>query len=109
MGWPRRGSGASATPPCPRRTDLHPHVRVNRGQPFNYMWSSGHGGPTWAVIVKAEDEHKLMLGMEGNKRILRQYLYEAPAWAKARYNSEYWVRSTRLDECRGRPQQAVLP
>ena len=89
MGGAKRGRGASATPPCPKKSDLHPHVRVNRGQPFNYMWSSGHGGPTWTVLVKASDEDKLKLNRPS---MLMQYLYEAPAWAKARYQSDYWQK-----------------
>ena len=87
---PRRGSGAGTHNPCARKSSLHPHVKANRGQPFNIQWTSGHGGPIFAVLVHARDEHRLKLNNADGFRIPQQYLHEAPPSARARYRGDYW-------------------
>ena len=87
---PRRGSGAGTHNPCARKSSLHPHVKANRGQPFNIQWSSGHGGPIYAVLVHARDEDRLKLNRQDGFRIPEQYLHEAPPSARARYQGDYW-------------------
>jgi hypothetical protein len=71
MNGPKRGGGAGTTNPCARKTSPYPHVKVNRGQPFNIEWSSGHGGPILAVLVHARDEDQLKRNKPGNWRIPR--------------------------------------
>ena len=78
MHGPKRGRATGLGNPCPKRTSPYPHVRVNRGQPFPIAWSSGHGGPTYIVLVHAEDEDKLKLNRINGQEIPKQYLYEAP-------------------------------
>ena len=78
------------TPPCPRRSSLTPHWKVNRGQPFNIGWSSGHGGPVYIALINAEDEDKLRRHSQYDNYILRRYLAEAPPSAKTRYQDEFW-------------------
>ena len=90
MNGPKRGGGAGTHNPCARRSALHPHVKVNRGQPFNIEWSSGHGGPISAVVVHARDETKLRLLKAGGWYIPQRYLHEAPPSASARYQGPYW-------------------
>ena len=88
MNGPRRGGGAGTHNPCARKSSPFPHVKVNRGQPFNIEWSSGHGGPILAVLVHARDEDKLKLNK--NWYIPMLYLHEAPPGAISRYDDPVW-------------------
>ena len=93
MHGPKRGRATGLGNPCPKRTSPYPHVRVNRGQPFPIAWSSGHGGPTYIVLVHAEDEDKLKLNRINGQEIPKQYLYEAPPEAVERYSDLFWDKT----------------
>ena len=105
MVYPQRGSGAQQT--CAPRMNLDPHHRLNRGQPFNIMWSSGHGGPVWIVLVHAKDEDKIKLTRTTS--IMAQYLMEAPPSAKARYTGPYWDKYHCARTARSRPLGLPTP
>lgn len=74
----RRMGSASTIPPCQGIAGQFPHVAVKPGQEFVAEWSTGHGGPVWMTIVKAEDQDRLPVGDAG-KAMVEDYLKEAEA------------------------------
>ena len=89
--WMRGGVGSRCRKtctqrPCPRRRSHIPNVRVNRGQPFNIGFATGHGGHIWATLLHADDERYI-----GSANLVR-YLFEAPPEARSRYLNGFWQK-----------------
>ena len=59
---------------------------MNRGQPFNIGFATGHGGYIWATLIHADD-----IGELGSADLTR-YLFEAPPEAKMRYRGKFWEK-----------------
>ena len=72
--------------PCPRRRSHIPGVRVNRGQPFNIGFATGHGGYIWATLIHADDISP------ARQRRSYPVLFEAPPEAKMRYRGKFWEK-----------------
>ena len=85
----RTSSRMPTVKPCVQRTrTAHPDVNVNRGQPFQIEWTTGHpGSSSYFVLLAAEDEDKLALHTE---TLLDAYLYDAPAEATEPYLGVEW-------------------
>ena len=65
-----------------------PGYRLNRGQPFNFGFVAGHGGPSYLVLIHSDDLDKLK---ELNHHVIWYYLRDAPPSASARYTDESGV------------------
>ena len=60
MAWTRRRGGyASTVKPYPPGGQGLPAYKLNRGQPFNFGFVAGHGGPSYFVMVHSDDLDKL--------------------------------------------------
>ena len=79
----RTSSRMPTVKPCVQRTRMqHPDVQVNRGQPFQIEWTTGHpGSDSFFVLLAAEEEERLASHTEG---LLRDYLNSAPEEARRR-------------------------
>ncbi len=78
MHGPKRGKAVGTANPCPRRVSPRPHWHVNRGQPFAIGYSTGHGGPTYMVMVHADDEDKLKLNRQNGGFIIKARTLSEP-------------------------------
>ena len=65
------------------RTVTKPHVQVNVEQKFVMEWATGHGGPTFFVFLRAEDEAMLKTI---SRALLWKYLANAPPEAHTYFN-----------------------
>jgi hypothetical protein len=78
----RRGGYASTVKPYPPGGQGMPGYKLNRGQPFNFGFVAGHGGPTYFAMVHSDDLEKLK---ELNHVVMEYYINTAPPSAHARY------------------------
>ena len=79
----RTSSRMPTVKPCVQRSRMqHPDVQVNRGQPFQIEWTTGHpGSDSFFVLLAAEEEERLASHTEA---LLRDYLNSAPEEARRR-------------------------
>ena len=76
---------ASTTIPAPAKPRQHtPHVQVGPGQEFPIQWVTGHPNSYYYFVILHSDDNDQII--KHNEKMLREYIAEAPASAKAPYS-----------------------